>query len=299
MRLYAAALLCVFVGSTLLLSELRTFRTRPLAARLSPYLPAGDRWESQEFLSIESFRALLRPLAELIGSITARLFGVSEELPRRLRRVHSDLDASEFRVRQVGIAVVATACVVLAGLVLRWDVSIVGMAALVVPLLAFLIVEQRLAFESDAWKARTFQELPVITEQLGMLLGSGYSLSAALVRVAERSSGCVARDLERVTGRISQGMPEVAALREWADVADVDAVHRLVAVLALNKEAGDLGSMVAAEARSVRAEAHRGLLEAIERKNQQVWIPVTIATLVPGVILMLIPFFDALREFGA
>jgi len=57
--------------------------------------------------------------------------------------------------------------------------------------------------------------------------------------------------------------------------------------------------MVATEARTTRAEGHRALLESIERKNQQVWIPVTVATLVPGVILMAVPFFDALRGFGS
>ena len=73
----------------------------------------------------------------------------------------------------------------------------------------------------------------------------------------------------------------------------------MVSVLALNNEAGDLSRMVAAEARATRTEAHRSLLESIEKRNQQVWVPVTVATLVPGVILMAVPFFDALREFGA
>ncbi len=298
MRIYATALLMMFVGSTLVLSEFRRFRTRPLAARLAPYLPGGSGRRNHELLSVDSFQALLRPLAEATGAITARLFGVSEELPRRLRRVHSTMDASEFRVRQVGIAVVATAITALVVLVLQLPSTMIILAILGAPLLAFLVVEQQLANRSDDWKRRVFQELPVISEQLGMLLGSGYSLNAALARVAERSNGCVAQDLRRVTHRISQGAGEVAALREWADTVDVDAVGRLVSILSLNKEAGDLGSMVATEARTVRAEAHRGLLEAIERKNQQVWIPVTIATLVPGVILMMIPFFDALSEFG-
>ena len=87
-------------------------------------------------------------------------------------------------------------------------------------------------------------------------------------------------------------------MNEWADTVDVDAVNRLVSILSLNKEAGDLGQMVAAEARNVRTEAHRELLEAIEKKNQQVWIPVTLAALIPGVMLMMIPFIGALNAFG-
>jgi hypothetical protein len=35
----------------------------------------------------------------------------------------------------------------------------------------------------------------------------------------------------------------------------------------------------------------------MERRSQSVWIPVTVATLVPGVILLAIPFAQALRLF--
>ena len=42
---------------------------------------------------------------------------------------------------------------------------------------------------------------------------------------------------------------------------------------------------------------HRELVEAIERRGQQVWIPVTVATLVPGVLLLAVPFVEAMRLF--
>ena len=79
---------------------------------------------------------------------------------------------------------------------------------------------------------------------------------------------------------------------------DVAAVHRLVSVLSLNREGGDLGRLIADEARSIRREAHRELIERIERRGEQVWIPVTVATLVPGVIFLAIPFVEALRLFA-
>ena len=74
-------------------------------------------------------------------------------------------------------------------------------------------------------------------------------------------------------------------------------VDRLVAVLALNREAGDLGRLISEEARTIRGDAHRELIETIERRGQQVWIPVTVATLVPGVIFMAVPFIEAMRLF--
>ena len=184
------------------------------------------------------------------------------------------------------------------GVVVGLPAPLLAIFVVVGPLLAFLIVEQQLANASDRWKERTFQELPVVAEQIAMLLGSGFSLGAALQRISSRGTGVIAQDLEIVVQRIQQGASENAALREWAELVDVEAVTRVVSILSLNREAGDLGSMVAGEARTIRAEAHRALLESIEKKNQQVWIPVTLAALVPGVILMMIPFISALSEFG-
>ena len=69
-------------------------------------------------------------------------------------------------------------------------------------------------------------------------------------------------------------------------------------VLALNDDAGDIGRLLSEEARSIRAAVHRELIETIERRGQQVWIPVTVATLVPGVIFLAVPFIEALQVFS-
>jgi len=41
----------------------------------------------------------------------------------------------------------------------------------------------------------------------------------------------------------------------------------------------------------------RELVETIEKRGQQVWIPVTVATLAPGVVFIGIPFTSALSGF--
>ena len=47
-----------------------------------------------------------------------------------------------------------------------------------------------------------------------------------------------------------------------------------------------------------RRDLQRRTIETIERRAQQVWVPVTVATLVPGVILLAVPFLAALRLFA-
>lgn len=301
-RLMALAVLAAFGGWALVLAELPWFRRRPLADRIAPYLGGGRgrsrRSDTTTVRSATTWRELLDPFARQFGGRVAALFGVTEPVAVRLRRVHSPLSPTEFRVRQLAWSGIGLIGGTLLATVLGFAGPLAVLFVLGGPLLGFLTAEQRLASESDRWKRRLFLELPVVAEQLGMLLGAGYSLSAALSRLAQRGRGVCGRDLGRVCERIGHGLTESAALREWAEVADIPAVHRLVNVLTLNRKAGDLGRLTSEEARSIRRELHRQLVATMERRGQQVWIPVTVAALVPGVIFLAVPFVEALRLFS-
>jgi tight adherence protein C len=297
-----AALLAVgallWAGLTLLLSQVRWFARRPLEERLGPYVPGGMGVRARVgVLSVESFREAIGPLARLLGTQVSRLFGVTEDLDRRLRRIHSPLEVTEFRVRQIGWAIAGFGSGALATVAFRPPVAVALLLMLGSLLLGFLLLEQQVSGASARWQRSVYLELPVVAEQIGMLLGTGFSLSAALDRVAARSSGCVARDVTRVLARIRQGVDEPRALREWAELAEVDALDRLVSVLALDREASDLGRLIAEEARGIRKDVQRELVERMEARSQQVWIPVTVATLVPGVIFIAVPFTQALSGF--
>jgi tight adherence protein C len=290
--------LLLWVGLTLLLAELRWFSRRPLAERIGPYLPGGMGQRPRVgLLSVESFREAVGPLARSLGSQFSRLFGVSEDLDRRLRRVHAGLDVTEFRVRQIGWALAGLGTGALATIATRPPPAVALLLTLGGMLLAFLVLEQQVTAASDRWKRSLHLELPVVAEQIGMLLAAGYSLVGAIDRVARRGRGAVATDLRQVLARVRQGRDETAALREWAELADVDAVDRFVAVLALNREASDLGRLIAAEARGMRRDVQRELVATIEKRGQQVWIPVTVATLAPGAVFIGIPFYSALSGF--
>ena len=287
-----------FAGLALLFAEVRRFQRIPLAERLKDYTAGGRRRSAAGVLSAASFKEVIAPLSRAVGAWLARLFRVGEELEARLERIHSPVGVTGFRVSQVGWASVALGLGVIAsvaaGLAAVFAMGVVAGA----PILAFLILEQRLAQASARWQQRVRMELPVIAEQIGMLLSAGWSLGGALGRVGERGAGACAIELERVMSRVGQGLSEIQALREWANRADVDSLHRLVSVLSLNREAADLGRLIGTEARAMRREAQRELIELIERRSQQVWIPVTAATLVPGVMLMGVPFVDALTLFA-
>ena len=290
----------IWIGMTLLLSHVRWFARATLTDRLRPYtVGAGSAGRRAGVLSVESFQEAIGPLSRAIGEKVARLAGVSEDLDVRLARVHSPVDATGFRVRQVGWSVAGLGVGALVAIALRLPPLVSTAFVLGGPIVAFLVQEQRLALESQRWQRRIFLELPVVAEQLALLLSAGWSLTSALNRLAARSHGASGRDLERVCWRIRQGLSEADALREWARLATVPALDRLVPVLALNRDTSDLGRLVADEARAIRRDVHRELIEAAERRNQQVWIPVTVAALLPGALFLAVPFVQALSAFGA
>jgi Flp pilus assembly protein TadB len=299
-RILALAGVFLWIGITLVLSQFRWFAQRPLTERLRPYRPAGGAPPpSRGLLSVESFRDVVGPLARELGGRLARLFGVDEDLALRLRRVHSTLDPTAFRVRQLGWAGGSFVAATVASIALQAPPLLGALFALIAPLLAFLVLEQQLAHESTRWQQRLFLELPVVCEQIGMLLSAGYSLGAALARVAERGRGACARDLQRVVSRIQQGLTETAALGEWSELEAVPELNQVVHVLTLNRATNDLGRLMAQEARAVRQEVQRRRVELIERRSEQVWIPVTVAALVPGVIFLAVPFIQAMHIFSS
>jgi Flp pilus assembly protein TadB len=304
-RLLVVAAALGWCGLTLLLAELRWFRRPGLVERLRRFGPAGSGGtggpgaSGSVAWSVASFREVVGPLVIAVADRALGVLGVNEELAIRLQRLHAPVDVAAFRLRQAAWSAAALGAAAVAAIAVAPPLAVGLLFVLGAPVLAFLVIEQQIASASARRQHRLFAELPVVTEQLGMLLGAGYSLGAALSRLARRGRGVIAEDLGRVTNRIRQGLSEEEALREWGAIAGVTELDRLINVLALNGAGADLGRLVAEEARSARREAHRHTIEAIERRAQMVWIPVTVATLVPGVMFMAIPFIEAMRNFAA
>lgn len=284
--LIAAAFLS---GSTLLLAQTRWGRRVPLTSRLAPY----RRGNVQPTLA-GAVSTVLLPIVESMGTGLSAVLGVRDSLEMRLARAGDDRTTTEFRITQFTMAFVGLLASTTVVLLLTPSPLMSLTAILASPLLVVLWQEHRLEVRAEETRSAMELELPVVAEQLGILLGAGFSLPAALSRLATRSSGALSSGLAVVVQDIRRGTGEIPALQNWSARIGVPAVDNLVSVLALHHEATDLGDLISEEAKSIRAEAHRKRIESIERRAQLVWIPVTVATLVPGLILLAVPFTAAL-----
>ncbi|MCZ7629040.1 MAG: type II secretion system F family protein [Microthrixaceae bacterium] len=287
-------LLC-FAGTTLALSGLRAFNREPLPARIGPYLPDG-RWHADTADAATALTAVLSPLAEAFGSRLSHLTGIRSDLRGRLAAAGRAQSPSEFRLAQFTHALIAFGAAAMGMLALRPAPMLALVVLVGTPILVALAEEQRLESAVEQRRERAEAELPVVAEQIAVLLAAGMSLGATLDRIATRGDGVVASELGVVMRQVRQGSSETEALRAWAQRSRSEGVDRLVAVLAMHRDAADLGGLLATEARSIRSAAHRRLVESIERRAQLVWVPVTVATLVPGLILIGVPFVSAMTR---
>lgn len=289
----AALILTFYTGALLLLSGLRSFSREPRRARIAPYL-ADRALPAPTSQSATPVAAVLAPLAEALGSRLARMTGIRRDLPARLTAAGSEETPTGFRMKQFVHALIALGLSSVLALSIRPG-PVVSLAMLCgLPVLVVLAHEQRLESRIESRRLRTETELPVVTEQIAVLLAAGMSLGATLERIARRGNGVVAAEIAEVQRQVRQGDSEMEALRAWAERARCIGVDRLVAVLAMHRDAADLGALLATESRSIRAAAHRRLVESIERRSQLVWVPVTVATLIPGLILIGVPFVSAM-----
>ncbi len=229
----------------------------------------------------------------------AALLDADTELAYRLSSAGRAESPSVFRFWQLGVAIGALGVSAATLSVLGARPLLAASGALVAAGAACGVFEQRLSALGASRRAHITEELPIVAEQIGMLLASGMSLTGALRAAAQRGEGICATDLAAVTARVSSGVSVETALAEWADAAGSAEIRRFVGVLILHSDTSDIAALVSDEARSARMEAHRRLIERIERRNEQVWIPVTVAALVPGAVLLAIPFSDALRGYTA
>jgi tight adherence protein C len=294
MRSQLALALGLLLGWMLLLGSLRSLRRPSLLRRLERRLDgAAD--------DVPSRQALRRTRSgdRLGGTRESRLDWRRGGLRGRLERAGSEATPRQLAI---GTLACATAGLVFGVLVstattstaLRLALALLGAA--IGSLAPFGFLEQR-ATRRQAERTDAF---PLLVEHLAMLAGHGFAVPEAFWRLERRwRDTTVGADLRALCRRMAQGAEPAVAVADWAEAHRFPPGERLADALAATATSSDCERVLW---QLGRAERERHLAELVRRfqvREQQVWIPVTVAAFVPGMLLLVLPFARALHALGA
>ena len=274
--------------------------TTRLAPRLRPYT-VGSRsglGRVPDVVSLPTdgrgtFRRLLGPIIERAAGAIGRLIDQrsDEALALRLRRsglfpgVPHDRRVQEYRVRQLGQAVLWTTAAVVVGVLLRRSTPVI----LAFGVLGFIVGIAR-------WRARVDRsiedrqgrmriELYTVNQLLAMSLRTGGGVVQALRHMVRRGRGPVVEELAEVLRAHEAGLSTAGALERAAATTAEPSAARAYRVLATGAEYGaDLANALlelSADVRDARREAMR---RAATKRRAAMLIPI-IAILAPVMLL--------------
>ncbi len=129
-------------------------------------------------------------------------------------------------------------------------------------------------------------------EQLHLKLANGNSLQSSIVR----TDGITNKDILSLQNLIRSGMALESATSYWIDEFDTPSKRRAADLLLAKTTTSETLALLTGLIIQLRNEQRFALIAEIERRNQLVWIPVTIAVLVPGMIFIAIPLEATLRS---
>ena len=131
-----------------------------------------------------------------------------------------------------------------------------------------------------------------LLEQIYLMVINGSSLQSSLTS----AEGVGNRDIANLQNLVKSGLDLETAAEFWIGEFDHPAKRRLTDLLLARTTTSETLALMAGLVQQLRSEQRFSIISTIERRNQLVWIPVTIAVLVPGMIFIAIPLEATLRS---
>ncbi|TAN20543.1 MAG: hypothetical protein EPN30_10060 [Actinomycetota bacterium] len=134
--------------------------------------------------------------------------------------------------------------------------------------------------------------LVALLEQIYLKVINGSSVHSSLTSI----EGIGNRDIASLQGLVKSGLDLESAAAYWIEEFDAPAKRQLADLLLARTTTSETLTLMAGLVQQLRSEQNFSLIATIEKRNQLVWIPVTIAVLVPGMIFIAIPLEATLRS---
>lgn len=269
------------LGLVLALSRAMTVRRADLAVRVLPYVRDVPSLAGRQVVVPQAgpFRAVFGPLLTAAADAVERVLGGTVSVRRRLERARLPMSVQDFRVEQVmwglvGLAATAVPAVVVS---VRSPGRTLPLLALcgVAFALGVLLRENRLTAQVTSRERKVLAEFPTVAELLALAVGAGEGPTAALDRVASRSHGEMAAELQAVLAEVRTGTPLATALDALAARTGLPAVARFAEAMAVAVDRGTpLAAVLHAQAADAREAGRRALIESGARREVLMVVPV-------------------------
>lgn len=104
------------------------------------------------------------------------------------------------------------------------------------------------------------------------------------------------RDITYLQNLIKSGLDPQNCIKLWLDEFETVSKHRLADIFISHSSTAETLALIQNSISWLKSEHKLYLISEIERRNQLVWIPVTIAVLIPGMIFIAIPLEATLKS---
>lgn len=129
-------------------------------------------------------------------------------------------------------------------------------------------------------------------EQIHQRIVGGDSLYKSLSTANDLGN----RDIAYLQSLIRSGLDSRSCIEFWLEDYETVSKHRLVDIWSGHSSTAETLNLIQSSIAWLRNEHKFYLISEIERRNQLVWIPVTIAVLIPGMIFIAIPLEATLKS---
>lgn len=290
----------VGLGLWLLVVRLPQSRRNTFADRIEPQLRAvtsGSRLLSQASRTGGTLAAVERSLQLLLGDSRRRSAGFSlgnVALQGRLSRAGYQSGVLHFRAEQVIFAAAGLVFALVGVLLLAINGRLNLLLSLIVILastgLGFLFRDWLLSRRIVRRERQMLAEFPALAELMALAVAAGESVTGALERVCQSSTGPLNEEFRLILSRTRGGQPLAGALFEFSQRSRVAPLIRFTDGLAIAVERGTpLVEVLVAQAQDVRELAKRQLIETAGKKEIGMMIPLVFGILPLTVIFAAFP----------
>ncbi|MCL5974052.1 MAG: hypothetical protein M1557_06610 [Actinobacteria bacterium] len=159
------------------------------------------------------------------------------------------------------------------------------------------VVTQRLVLHAGARQMRALlrNDLPLLLSELQSSLERGNSLTSSLIMTATTTQTAWRSHLERGAASLTRGESVTTVLMDLAEMVTLPDVSRALELLALSHQHHVAQQLTAQLLSQSKLDHHHRLIATAGKREQLIWVPVAIATLIPGVILVIVPLIGSLR----